>query len=39
MHRNLPLILLFADLQDLGNYWDGQVLGARPTETPLENYG
>ena len=32
-------MIVFVDLQDLGHYWDEQVLGARPTETPLENYG
>ena len=27
------------DLQDLGHYWDEEVLGVRSTESPLENYG
>lgn len=27
------------ELQDLGHYWNEQVLGARPTDSPLENYG
>jgi len=35
----ISLIREALHLQDLGNYWDGQVLGVRPTETPLENYG
>jgi len=29
----------FPDLQEPGHYWDEQVLGVRPTESPLENYG
>jgi len=29
----------FVDLQDLGRYWDEQVLGVRSTDSPLENYG
>ena len=29
----------YVDLQDLGNYWDREVLGVRSTESPLENYG
>ena len=29
----------FIDLQNLGRYWDEQVLGVRLTESPLENYG
>jgi hypothetical protein len=33
------LIFESADLQDPGNYWDGEVLGVRSTESPLENYG
>jgi len=28
-----------ADLQELGHYWDEQVLGVRSTGSPLENYG
>lgn len=39
MGWNLHLILVFVDLRDLGNYWEEQVLGVRPTKTPLESYG
>jgi len=35
----ISLIKEALHLQDLGHYWDEQVLGARPTEVPLENYG
>jgi len=35
----ISLIREALHLQELGHYWDGQVLGVRPTESPLENYG
>ncbi|KAF9787785.1 heme peroxidase [Thelephora terrestris] len=35
----ISLIREALHLQDLGHYWDKQILGVRPTETPLEDYG
>lgn len=32
-------MLELVDLQELGSYWDEQVMGVRSTESPLENYG
>jgi len=35
----ISLIKEALHLQDVGNYWDGKVLGVRSTKSPLENYG
>ena len=32
-------MLGFVDLQELGRYWDENVLGVRSTDSALENYG